>query len=515
MERVKNYVPHVVVFISSMGIMIVELVASRVVAKYFGNSLYTWTGIIGIVLGGISLGNYIGGRLADRFNPRRTASLLLLLASALTLLIILLDFLVGYILTISSFSTVTAAIVFRSVAVIAFLFFLPSTALGTISPVMAKYALEMSIRIGNTVGGIYAAGSAGSIVGTFLSGFVLVPLLGIRAVIFLVAGTIALLSLLLRSKNTLALAWVTIITMLYLLTITETSTNLFALSGGKDRILFETDSMYSHIKVEEDERERVLIMDGLIHNRYEPGNPDNLLYEYERVFKILTGYFLENRLEESEFTTLTLGGGALTFPYYLERHYPLSENEVVEIDPEVIRVAHRFFDIPENTGLTIIITDARNYVRSIRGKKHYDIVYLDVFDSFSIPYHLTTREFAQEIKDVLAPDGLLLVNSIDIFSIGKFLSAYSLTLEEVFPYVAVYSSANLNYDSRSTFVLVAGNEPFSLPLLFDPDSEVITANRIPESELREIQNRNGNIILTDDHAPVENLIAPVFLHSLD
>ncbi len=119
-----------------MGVMIIGLVASRLVSKYFGSSLYTWTGIIGVVLGGISLGNYLGGRLADRFAARKIIAILLLSASLLCFLILLLDVVLYRIMDRAAFASVNSGMLIRSLVFITFLFLLPSTALGTISPVI-------------------------------------------------------------------------------------------------------------------------------------------------------------------------------------------------------------------------------------------------------------------------------------------------------------------------------------------------------------------------------------------
>lgn len=372
------YIPHIIVFCSSMGIMIIELLASRIISKYFGNSLYTWTGIIGIVLGGITLGNFLGGKIADRRQAEKAAPVLLLIASGLTLLLLVLDLLLSFAVDNVTFSS-TLVMILAAVAVIAALFFLPSTALGTISPVMAKYALNQNDQVGRTVGGIYASGAAGSIVGTFLSGFVLVPLLGIRTVVFIVAAMIALLTLFIKMPKRRALgAWMAVLTILLFFTVIGPENGLFA-SGRESRTVYETDSMYSHIEVEDNtDGERVLIMDGLVHNLYDPTDPDNLLYEYERIFKSISEILRGERFNAETFKTLTLGGGALTFPWYLERHYPESINHVVEIDPAVVDTAQRFFDIPLNSELNIHVQDARQYVRNAIGKEQFDIIYLDV-----------------------------------------------------------------------------------------------------------------------------------------
>jgi predicted membrane-bound spermidine synthase len=532
----RRHVPHLIVFLSSMGVMIIELVASRLVSKYFGNSLYTWTGIIGVVLGGISLGNYLGGRLADRFPPRRIISLLLLAASLLTFLILVLDLLLYRVLDRGAFAGVTAAMLARSVALIVVLFFLPAAALGTISPVMAKYALESSRRVGNTVGSIYAMSAIGSIVGTFLAGFVLIPLLGVTTIVALIGGLMALLALLMGPFRAVAALWVCALGLATALLYTPgRGVVLYATDRDESRLLFSSDSLYSHIEVREvyrqGRRERVLIQDGLIHNRWDPGDPDRLLYEYERIFDAVT----EARAAAmgpatGRLTTLTLGGGGCVYPMILQRRYPRSWNEVVEIDPEVLEVARAYFGLDPASGLKLVAADARNYVHSLAapgrasdpqgagsrpdGAGRYRLIYIDAFNSFSVPYHLTTREFSSMVARLLDEDGVLLANCIDVFAEGSFLNAYLNTLRRVFPFVAVYHDPNYSPDIRSTFVLAAGFQPLEQERLYD-SSGVLVGEKIPEESLAELRRRRGEVELTDNFAPVENLIAPVFLRSVD
>ncbi|UCB47263.1 MAG: fused MFS/spermidine synthase [Spirochaetota bacterium] len=519
MIRLKRTIPYVVVFITSMGIMIVELVASRIVSKYFGSSLYTWTGVIGIVLGGISLGNYLGGKLADRYSPKKTISLLLLITSFFIFLILILDSILDRIMSRGEFSIVTASMVLRSVINIFVLFFLPSTALGTISPVMAKYALEGSSRVGNIVGSIYAIASIGSIIGTFLSGFVLIPLFGIKTIVFVIAITIILLSLIVKGRRIVALVWICIIVLLFLFFYTA------AFKGGPKirrrtigEVIFSKDSKYAYIEVRDKShrgmKERVLFMDGLIHNRYDPENPDNLVYDYEKIFSAFTKYFTHITKKDEGLTTLTLGGGAFVFPSFLERHYQRSVNEVVEIDPEVVEVAHEYFDLPKDTTIHVYTCDARSYVYSIRDAAKYDLVFLDAFNSFSVPSHLTTKEFTELIKGILNNPGYFVVNCVDIFKIGKFLNAYLNTLAEVFPYYYVYSASGVVSNRRDTFVIIAGNREIETNVLEDVGSSRVFL-KVDHSELEALAARNGSLVLTDDHAPVENLMAPVFLKSVD
>ena len=170
--------------------MVLELVATRLIARYLGSSLYTWTGVIGIVLSGITIGNYIGGRIADRYTAHRTLAIIFVSCSMACVLTVVANNLVGkwtilYHLPLSARIFVHIALVF-----------LPSaTLLGMISPVVAKMALDEGLATGRTVGGIYACGAAGSIAGTFAAGYYLIAVLGSVAIIWVVAAVLLLLGL--------------------------------------------------------------------------------------------------------------------------------------------------------------------------------------------------------------------------------------------------------------------------------------------------------------------------------
>ena len=518
MKDLKATVPYGVVFLTSMGVMILELVASRLVSKYLGNSLYTWTSVIGIVLGGISLGNALGGKLADRFPPERIVAPLLLAASLLTFLILILDLLVARIAQSSGFQGFPLGLLVRAILLITVLFFLPACALGTISPVMAKYALSQQTWVGRTVGGIYAFGSLGSILGTFLTGYLLIPLLGLSAIVLLVGILLALLAFLFEGVRVLSGGWAILLLALLICGAPRGWEQRTVSAPGETRRSLEAkDSAYSYIRVEDVERggsrERILRLDALIHNRYDPLHPDILLYDYEKIFASLTRQVAEAVLGGQDFVTLTIGGGAFLFPAYLERHYPFSRHEVVEIDVEVIRTAFRYFDLPQNTRLGIFAMDGRAYVDRALGGGRYDFIYMDAFNSFSIPQQLTTREFAAKVFSLLGPRGVYLANCIDVLDEGGFLNAYLNTLRSVFPHVAVYKTPRSGPGQRATYILAGSRIPLAGETLSDEAGSAV-AERLPEADLERLRARKGDVVLTDDYAPVENLIAPVFLRSV-
>ena len=198
-EKGWRYAPHVIVFFSSAFIMVVELVAGRLIARHLGNSLYTWTSIIGVILAGMSIGNYLGGRLADRWRPEKLLGPLFLTASIVCMCVLPLNnfFSESYLLhdmmwPLRTFLTVLA------------IFVLPALALGTISPAAAKMAVERGDAIGQSIGSVYAWGAVGSIAGTFITGFWLISALGSKGVVLSVSISLAMMTVVLGPLRVLA-----------------------------------------------------------------------------------------------------------------------------------------------------------------------------------------------------------------------------------------------------------------------------------------------------------------------
>jgi MFS family permease len=187
-------VPCATVFISSFCIMVIELVAGRIIARFLGSSLYTWTSVIGVVLAGISIGNYIGGRLADRFKPARTLVVLFAVCAAACLVTIVANNLIGKWTWLWQFNWPSRILLHVSAV-----FLLPSALLGTISPVVAKMALEKGLPTGRTVGDIYAWGAAGSIFGTFVAGYYLIAMMGTISIVYGVSAVMIFMALLYAS----------------------------------------------------------------------------------------------------------------------------------------------------------------------------------------------------------------------------------------------------------------------------------------------------------------------------
>ncbi len=513
-------VPIVTVFVSSMCMMVVELVAGRLIARYVGSSLYTWTSVIGIVLAGIAAGNYVGGLIADRYKPREALASLFLAASATCLLIPLLNDRVG-----ASMMLRNQDWALRIALHVFFVFFLPSALLGTISPVAATMALEIGRRTGRTVGSVYSWGALGSIVGTFLTGYLLIAKMGTVAVLLSVSGILLAASLYYGVESLLPYIWGGVLTASIFVTFTpwawaKTVGERLGFRDYVDQfVYFQDESQYSFIRVEEDLTQpgvRTMTLDFLIHAYVKMDDPDDLQYDYEKIYAAVTRSAVRTLPAGRTPRALFLGGGGFVFPAWFLRRYPGGYAEVAEIDPEVTRAAFEAFGLKPNPRMKIHNLDARNHVEDLIRRQaagedvgRFDLVYGDAFNHYSPPFHLTTFEFNEKVRRLMSDEGVFLANVIDVYSSGKFLGAMINTLEKSFPHVYVFSTAlggPTDRDARDTFVVVGSTRLLDLDFL---SSEKFNGDLLGERHLEVLRKRSNGLVLTDDFAPVDNLLAPV------
>jgi len=493
-------------FISSACTLVIELIAGRIMAPYIGVSLYTWTSIIGIVLAGMSGGNFFGGFVADRYASRRTLGLIFMAGGVASLgILVVTHAIVG--------STFGLSFLPRIVFYVAAIFFLPSFVLGMVSPVVVRLALANLERSGHTVGTIYAFSTIGSIVGTFLTGFYLISWLGTRTIVWLVALILLLTGVVLAGVDAPRRKSVLASILLAVAIFTIVGMRWFA---GQYAAPCDVESNYYCIKVLETSQNghaaRMLMLDRLIHSFIVPDDPLAIDYGYERAYSNLTQ---AHAIGRSPIDTLFIGGGGYSFPRYVEARYPGSTVDVVEIDPAVIAAAHERLGLPPTSRIRSFNRDARVFLSEWTDPKHYDFIYGDAFNDLSVPYHLTTVEFNRILANRLKPDGVYLSNVIDRFEGGEFLKAEANALRAVFPHVYIFgrSEAFQPFD-RNTYVLMASRAPLNRAAL-----DAITAH--DDAELRTIPlsidrfnayvTSGRAITLTDDFVPVDQLLAKLFV----
>lgn len=508
-----------VVFIASFCTLVIEIVAGRVLAPHVGVSLYTWTSIIGVVLAGISAGAWAGGVVADR-RPQPSTLGWLLLAAGITALLIgpATTFLAedGGILT----ELGIAMTLLQRVVVLSFLlFFLPALFLGMISPVAVKIALRDLASSGRVVGKIYAFSTLGSILGTFVTGFYLIARFGTRSTLIgvgavLIASAIALGDLFGRRARIVAV-----------LVIAAAAAQAGLWPGalpppyqdplralGETGVIHTEESAYYTINVDRTLRRdtgsamHALHLDHLVHSYTDVEDPSHLEYGYLVFFRQI----IDARAARGpSFRLLFVGGGGYTLPRLVDRVHPGAEVDVIEIDPAVTRVAHRYFGLPRESSVRTFNQDARWFAinAAVDGKSAYDAIFIDAFNDLSVPYHLTTREHTLDLQRLLTGDGVLAANVIDDFPNGRFLASYVKTLQSVFGdenVTVLLEEAADRENDRSTFVVVASPRLASLLGQLDPMEMVHGA------ELRRYVEERKGIVLTDDYAPVDNMLAPLF-----
>jgi tetratricopeptide (TPR) repeat protein len=516
-------IPGATVFFSSACIMVLELVAGRLIARHLGSSLYTWTSVIGIVLAGITVGNYMGGRIADRFPARKTLAVLLGISSVACVVIVILNNLIGEWIWLWKLSW--PAHVLTHVFLV---FMLPSTLLGTISPVVAKMALDKGLPTGRTVGDIYAFGAAGSIAGTFLAGFYLIAAMGTIAIIWTVGAALLLMAILYWARLRTLYLWAVIFFALMTMAMTparwaeSTGSSLALREKPNPTVLYEDESQYSYISVRrtsETMDRREFMQDKLTHSKIVMDNILDLQYPYEQIYAAVT--HLAGRNKNNKISVLSIGGGGYVFPRYIEKVWPGSRIDVAEIDPRVTKAAIQAFGLDRNTSINTFAMDARNYIDGLLEKKRtdgriprYDFVYEDAFNDYSVPYQLTTKEFNDKIAQILTDDGVYMINLIDIYDSGLFLGAVVKTLQQTFSHVYVIAENRSRPAKRDTFVVIAAKQKFNLENLTS-EKPVAGSNLwiLNDSEIETVIRKGRGIVLTDDYAPVENILAPVVRQS--
>lgn len=513
--------------LSGAAIMAVELAGARIVAPLFGASLYTWASVIGVILLGVSLGNGLGGWLADRDPSRRLLGNVLVLAGASTLGVLAAPFLYSQLWPGVTRGTLAALPPWLSLPLlIGGMLFLPALLFGTTSPIVIRIALRDVPASGSLVGRVYAAQAVGSVVATFATGFLLISRLGTRALILLVAEGVLLAGVLLgepdrRRAVRAALRAATVAAFMLAL--------VAAVAGWVPSPCLRESNYYCIRVLEQGKDIRVLALDSLFHSYIDLRDPTALLYEYEQGFAMATADYAAmtppaNGAGEDpaawgdpaggpRLRVLLIGGGGYVFPRYLHQVYPAATLEVVEIDPAVTAVGYDVLGLPRATPIQIWHQDGRQFFFR-RPQGLYDLIFGDTFrDAYSAPYHLATVEFATLVADALKPGGVYIVNLVDGRA-GLFLRSYLRTLRQVFPHVAVLPvGANWESAVQTTYVLLASQRPL------DPDR--ILTRRPPgvpawvqlvalSGEALTRFESGPSVLLTDDRAPVDQFLARVY-----
>jgi len=465
------------VFGSSAAVLMLEILAGRLMAPYVGVSLETFTGIIGTVLAGIAIGAAVGGTLADRHDPRRLIGPSLVVGGALSWASLPILRLIG-----PEVGTGPVAIVVLTAAA----FLAPATVLSAVGPMVAKVKLSSLDETGTVVGGLSAAGTWGALAGTFLTGFVLVSALPSRVVVLIIGGLLVVVGA--------AVSWRAGVRR------TGPALGVFLVAAAFGAAALpspcDTETPYVCVRIEQDPERanaRYLVLDRTVHAHVDLDDPTDLELRYVRIFGQLT-----DALPAGPLDVLHVGGGGFQFPGYIRATRSGSEQVVLEIDPDLPGVAEQHLGFVTSDAIDVRIGDARLGLPGLDADT-FDLVLGDAFSSTSVPWHLTTIEVLDEIQRVLRPDGRYVMNVIDGGDNG-FARAQLATLRERFSHVAAIVPADgIPTDESVNQVLVAATSPLSLPEIDPEDGVVLTGG--------ELDAFIGDaMVLTDDHAPVDQLL---------
>jgi spermidine synthase len=484
--------------LASLGI---EFAAARLLAPFFGQSLFIWGTLIGLILIYLTAGYYLGGRLADRHPQPR---LLFQLTAAAALWTALIPLISRPILSLAQtgFAQLSVGLVLGSLVSVMVLFALPVILLGMVSPFVIRLRIRDLESAGNAAGAVYALSTLGSILGTFLPVFWLIPTYGTRPTIFILAFLLGLMS-------AVGLVWggggriYALIPLAILALAFLSGGGIKGAAYGKE--LYETESAYSYIQVLKSGTETQLLIDDghAVHSIYDPTS----LYTHGYWDDALLAPFFGSGRAPRHIALVGLAGGTVA------RQFTAIDGPVaidgVELDPKLVEVGRRYFAMTE-PNLHVIVADGRYWMATTAGR--YDVIFVDAYRQPYIPFYLTTREFFQSARAHLNPGGVLAINVGRTADDRRLVDALGGTLSSVFPHVFTIDTS-----VRFTNTVIYATDTSTSVAQFvaraqaqtNPKLAPIVADATSSGNPQEV--RPNGIVFTDDLAPVERLIDNIIL----
>ncbi len=482
--------------LTGFAVMTVELLASRLVAPLIGNSIYTWTSIIGTTLLGLVIGSLIGGKIADRPKGPRYLSLLFLLAAVTVALIPGLlgkaDFILGS----------TLGVIGMNMVLCVYLFLLPSTILGTIQPILLKkYTTELAM-IGRRYGLLSAVWSLGSIAGVFLTGFFFISYIGSNETLWLITGVLLIIAAAfapwrqLSPRTWLGLTAIVVFAIIFGRPIT---------AHGSSQVLLDQETPYYRARVVDTVLPnfgplRILFLDSDSHSVKSQKPNSDYYAELYPVFKIITPNLRD---------IMMIGAGGYTMPELFKQAYPQTNISVLELDQSLIDIGQKYFGL-DTKQIKTIVGDARPTLA--RDSKKYDLIFGDAYNSYiSVPWYLLTKEWTETVRKHLNTNGVYAVNFIGTLAGAGSVMTQSVTdtFQTVFPNYYVFATGD-SPEIIQNIVLVGFNGPkpmetTALKQKLDQAGYADLAAQIKDNY--PLTDQKG-MVLTDNLAPVERLMTP-------
>jgi len=492
------------VFSAGCASLAVELSASRLLGNYFGSSNLVWAAVISLILIYLSVGYSIGGRWADRSPNYRTFFSILCWAS---LLIGLVPLVSRPILRLASqaFDDLQSGVLIGSFTAVLVLFSAPVILLGTASPFAVRLALEDKESSGAVAGKIYTVSTIGAFIGTFLPVLLLIPTLGTYRTFILISVLLMALAFLglgmtVSAQSLLRFIWMP------LLLIAASIWGLRGYDKSAQNIIFEGESAYNYIQVQEIDRYRLLrLNEGQgVHSVY---HPDQIITggPWDQVLSAPFFYPSESKPEQVKKMAI-LGLAAGTSANQATLAFPEVQIDGYEIDPEIVDIGYQFFELGRSNP-NIFIQDARWGISN--SKEIYDIISVDAYRPPYIPWHLTTSEFFHDVYEHLVDNGTMVINVARILDDRRLVNALYQTIASVFPSVYIVDLPN-----TLNSVIFATRMKSDQQNLLENYIRLTEMEKIPDVLLTALGTAIMNIqsppsdglVLTDDHAPVEWIV---------
>ena len=489
LNRFGRVVLYLTVFLTGASVMVIELLGTRMIAPFYGTSLYVWSSLISVTMIALALGYFVGGRWADR--AKRTGlSLIIALAAVL---IIAIPWVTRFVLL------ATDPLGLRAGAFVsALVLFLPSlTLLGMVGPFAIKLATTSLEGVGNSAGSIYAVSTLGSVVGTLVLGFFLFPLVGSRETLVGLGISLLVLggALTLYEQKQLKLATAVLPTLLMAIIGLCLLPNAIEAGhsytgGGKFEILSERESLYGWVRVIEDRKRdiRFLTSDASMIGAARISNGEGSL-TYQNIVGLMPA------LVPNMKRALIVGLGAGHMSKKLHDRYGIV-TDTVEIDPAIADAAADYFGF-KPTGQAIV-GDARYEIRHLQGP--YDLIIHDCFTGGSEPAHLLTVETLTQLRGLLSGQGILALNFVSFYQGGHnaALASVARTIDDVFPHLSVFISET--GEDFNDFIFLAGKQPIDL------SSKSLSTDQAMWLKKRRVNvDKSQGSILTDNLNPLEHM----------
>lgn len=495
----KKYFLIIMVFVSGMTCLALEMCASRLLGAFFGTSLYIWASLIGLILVYLTVGYFIGGRLADRHpSPNVLCSITALAAISIAILPFVSQSILN--LATTAFSEISVSVFLSSLLGTILLFAIPVTLLGLVSPFAIRLMTREVARSGRASGSLYAISTLGSILGAFLPVLWLIPTFGVRRTLLIFAALLFAASL-----WELRWQWRPAIVLILL-------TLIIPLGPLKNipYLIYDQESLYNYIQVTQlpnGTRELILNEGQAIHSIYYP-NSNQVLTGWYWDYFLAAPYFNPGFQASDLHRVAIIGLAGGTIAHQFTDVYGPVPIDGVEIDPAIVNVGRKYFGMTERN-LNVYEEDGRTFLETTNRK--YDVVAIDAFQQPYIPFQLTTREFFRIVRSHLSSNGVVALNTGHTATDFRLVQAFVNTLSQIFPSVYVFNvPGTFNTEVMATMQRTSISTFRQNLSQFASDSVM---GQVANEVLPVVAqgHANGGLIFTDDRAPIEAITDQLLL----